>query len=105
MEFLNSVHGDKPMYIEDDTPEERKKIAEKLAVLLKEGQAIFLIQGDETRRITGYNEAANQWEVFAEPRDRPKATYGPTQRTARRERAYIPANNTRLTAIGRSAGG
>lgn len=105
MEFLNSVHGDKPMYIEDDTPEERKKIAEKLAVLLKEGQAIFLIQGDETRRITGYNEAANQWEVFAEPYIRPQGAYDPSITNGRRGRAYVPARNTRLTAIGRSAGG
>jgi hypothetical protein len=104
MEFLNSVRGDKSMYVEDGTPEERKKLAERLAVLLKEGQAIFLIQGNETRRIVGYDAANNQWQVFAEPLPRPAGTYGSTS-DRHNGREYISARGTRVTAIGRSAGG
>ncbi len=105
MEFLNSVRGDKPMYIEDGTPEERKKLAERLAVLLKEGQAIFLIQGNETRRIVGYDADNNQWQVFAEPKPRPAGTYSSSSSGRYGGREYVSARRTRVTAIGRSAGG
>lgn len=111
IEFLNSVRGDKPMYVEDGEPEQRKKIASRLMELLKEGQAIFLIQGNETRRITGYDETNNQWKVQADPQPRPEQAHEPVAVGQPRRRGrppkhqYFPASGTRVTAIGRSAGG
>jgi len=107
IEFLNSVRGDAPMYVEDSDPEQRKKIASKLLELLKEGQAIFLIQGDETRRIQGYDENSNEWLVLSEPHPRPAQAHEPTAtpRTRGRQVKRIPAYGSRVTAIGRSAGG
>lgn len=108
IEFLNSVRGDAPMYIEDGEPEERRKLAEKLTDLLKEGQAMFLIQGDQTRRIQGYDEASNQWLVLSSALPRPPQTCPPAVRRGRgRPRLYdrVPAAGTRVTAVGRVGGG
>lgn len=111
IEFLNSVHGDKPMYLEDGDLDQRKKIGPMMTQLLKEGQAIFLIQGDDTRRITGYDEATNQWQVLSDPQPRPEQAHEPVsadrpRRYGRRStREYVPALGTRVTAVGRSAGG
>lgn len=118
IEFLNSIRGDAPMYIEDGDSEQRKKIAQKIMELLKEGQAIFLIQGEEVRRIQGYDEASNQWLVFADPKPRPGSTHIPEpqpsavhvlsdapRRRGRPSLQRLSATGTLVTAIGRSAGG
>lgn len=107
IEFLNSFHGEAPMYIEDGDLESRKKIAPKLMELLKEGQIIFLMQGEDTRRIQGYDEASNQWQVLSDPQPRPKQAHEPGSRRRGRppKYDYVPAGGTRVTAIGRSAGG
>ncbi len=111
IEFLNSVRGDKPMYLEDGDLDQRKKIGPMMMQLLKEGQAIFLIQEDNTRRITGYDEASNQWQVLSDPQLRPERAREPANadqprtRGGRLTREYVPAYGTRVTAVGRSAGG
>lgn len=113
LEFCNSIRGDAPMYIEDSNPEQRKLFASKLMELLQEGQAIFLIQGEETRRIQGYDDVNNQWIVFADAQARPPEAHEPVMQTPQtsgkrgrpRKQDVVPAGGTRATAIGRSAGG
>ena len=113
IEFCNSIRGDAPMYIEDGDPEQRKKFASRLMELLREGQAMFLIQGQETRRIQGYDEASNQWIVFGDAQAFPREAHEPAAQTPQssgrrgrpRKQDLVPATGTRVTAIGRSAGG
>jgi hypothetical protein len=85
------------MYIEDVNPKERAKLAETIMNLLKEGHALFLIQGEETRRIKGYDQESNEWLVLAEPHE---------SKIAKRGKARIPIDrSSRVTAVAPIAGG
>ena len=106
IEFVNSVRGDAPMYVEDAEPNERKQLAEKLATLLREGQAIFLIQGEDTRRIQGYDDKSNQWLLLSDITPRPKHAHLPATRGRGRPRLdRVSAEGSKVTAVGRSRGG
>lgn len=93
LEFLNSVKGDRRIYIEDSSPEGRAQLAESITRLLREGNAVFLIQGKETRLLRGYDPDANEWLVASTPQPRPA-------------QAHVPVGGgSVVTVVGRRAGG
>ena len=49
--FLNVVEGDKSMFFEDEAPEKRAELAQKIMELQKSGYALFLIHGKDAWRI------------------------------------------------------
>ena len=110
-EFLNSVHGEARMYIEDGGVDERKKIGAKIDSLLKEGQAIFLIDGNNTRQIRSYDEVTNEWLVVSDSKPNPvpvEVEQPPTPMRRGRGRpplSRVYAGNSRVTALGQIAGG
>jgi len=95
MEVLNVTRGDKEIHFDDATKAERDKLAEEMLGLQKKGFALFLIQGEESRQIKGYDAEAHQWLLLSEPKTPPKK--------AGRER--VSAKDTRATAVGAQAGG
>jgi hypothetical protein len=95
MEVLNVRRGDKEIYFEDATKAERDKLAEEMLALQKKGFALFLIQGEESRQIKGYDPETHQWLLLSEPRTPPKK--------AGRER--VSAKDTKTAAVGAQAGG
>lgn len=98
LEVLGAIRGHTTIHIEDVEPDKRKELAETVQRLLQEGHAIFLIQGEEVRRVQGYDAQSNDWIVFATPQERRAQTRtGPT-RTYR-------ARGTRATTVPRTAGG
>ncbi|MBI3956883.1 MAG: hypothetical protein HY340_02735 [Candidatus Kerfeldbacteria bacterium] len=109
-EVLSAIRGHTTMYIEDVDPAKRTELATTVTNLLNEGHVIFLIQGEETRRIQGYDADANEWLVLATPSERKAETRmqsNPSLTTSgfgmgRQRRS---ARGTRATAISRTAGG
>jgi hypothetical protein len=95
MGVLNVTRGDKELYFEDTTKAERDKLAEEMITLQKKGFALFLIQGEESRQIKGYDAETHQWILLSEPKAPPKK--------GKRER--VSAKDTNATAVGAQAGG
>lgn len=122
IDLLSSFRGDREIYLEDVTPEEREKLGQTVQELLKQGHALFLIQGEESRRIQGYDQKTNEWLVLASPHPRPPRPAGlpeETETTAnhegllnklikrkgRKSKDRIPAADTKVTGVAPSAGG
>lgn len=97
-EVLSATRGHTTMYIEEVSPEERGKLAKTVQSLLQEGHTIFLMQGDETYRIQGYNPQTNEWVVHTTPHKRKGETRAKT--TTRRR-----ASGTKATTVPKTAGG
>ncbi len=61
MEMMNTQAGDNEFIIEDDNPEMRQEFGQMVDKLIKRGTSVFLKQGDNYRRVAGYNAATNEW--------------------------------------------
>lgn len=64
LSFLNAQRGHGEIVINEDDPAERKKLAESLIPLLRQGFQIFLMTGNEVdlgKKIVGYNDTTNEW--------------------------------------------
>lgn len=92
---LNVVKGDKEIYIEDTTPEERDELANTVLDLLKKGFALFLIRGEESHQIKGYDKESHNWIILSDSKTSPKK--------AKKEK--VSAKDTTVTAVGATAGG
>lgn len=90
IESLNVGFGDKEMHIEDTTPKDRDSLAEEVMGLMKKGFLLFLIQGQESRQIKGYDKDSHQWLLLSDPKTSPKRT---------------SAKDSKVTAVGATAGG
>ena len=95
LEVLNVGQGDKEMHIEDTTPEERDKLAETVTDLMKKGFALFLIQGQDSRQIKGYDKESHQWLLLSDAKTSPKKAG--TQK--------VSAKGSKAAAVGATAGG
>jgi hypothetical protein len=64
LHILNTVRGHKKevVTIEDDNPENRAKLAEKITALIKDG---FVIKLSDGTAVKGYDPASNEWLVPA----------------------------------------
>ena len=118
--FLNVVEGDKSMFFEDEVPEKRAELAQKILELQKSGYALFLIHGQDAWRVRGYDDKENEWVLMSSP------VAAPTDETNRsieeviadpaevsspapqRKRGYKPrrsAKGTEVSAVAPTAGG
>lgn len=95
IEALNVGKGDKEIHVEDTTPEQRDVLADEVMSLMKKGFALFLIQGQESRQIRGYDKETHQWIVLSDPTSAPKK--------AATEK--VSAKDTKAKAVGQNAGG
>ena len=119
LEVFTPVSGDNKIFFEDTKPEERAEFAKTVTELLKQGHAIFLIQGPDNRRITGYDPKTNDWLVQVDltqpPEDLkteavPQGTSVeaiPAKRGRGRQKKTkrVPASGSKATAVGMTAGG
>jgi hypothetical protein len=90
IQMLNVAKGHAKIVLKDETPEERKELAKVFNRLLKQGHAVFLERGADTRRIVAYDESRNRW--IMEP-----------VRGKKSER--VPAEGTKPVAVAPVAGG
>lgn len=77
--FLNVVEGDKSMFFEDEMPEKRAELAQRVLELQKSGYALFLIHSKDAWRIRGYDDKENEWILMSSP------IAAPRQRETREE--------------------
>ena len=95
IDFLNVSLGDKEVFIQDTTREERGKLYETVSDLMKNGFALFLIQGEESYQIRGYDADSHEWILLSNKKATPKKA----------GTVKVPAQNTNVTAVGATAGG
>lgn len=65
-EVLSAITGHATITIEEDDPNERKNLAKTVTDLLQKGHTVFLLHGEDTRRIEGYDPDKNEWMLAAE---------------------------------------
>ena len=97
LDALSTFRGHKPIIrIEDPSDEAaRKKLAEHVTGMLKEGLDIFLVSGEEvTGRVKGYDPEKHQWVLY-EKSGRPRKS----------AETRVPAEGTKAAAVARTAGG
>lgn len=96
LEALNVGKGDKEVRFEDVMPEQRDALAEEMLGLMKKGFAIFLVQGEESNQIRGYDKVRHQWTILddAKPLSKKKSV-----------RKKVSAKDTTVKAVAPSAGG
>lgn len=100
LETLSTIRGESSMYIEDEEPEKRAKLAKDVKDLLRKGHSVFLmIGGGLARRIKGYNPEKNEWVL--QDKGRPKQV--PSARRVKDER--VSARGTKATSVAPMAGG
>jgi hypothetical protein len=87
IDVLNTGYGDFELSFDPDKPDEVQKAKETITDMLKRGYAIFVRQGDETRRVRKFDADRNVYIIGSTPAEE------------------VPAAETRATAVGRSAGG
>lgn len=87
IDVLNTGYGDFEMTFNPDKPDEVQKAKETITDMLKRGYAIFVRQGDETRRVRKFDMDRNVYIIGSTPAEE------------------VPAAETRALAVGRSAGG
>lgn len=108
LEILGTIRGHTTIFIEDVEPEKRAELAETVQRLLKEGHVLFLIQGEDSRRIHGYDPENNQWIVQADAQQTPlqvtEADGRPTP-TVRRRKTRVSARGSRTMAVAPTRGG
>lgn len=119
IEVLNCTQGDNPIYIQDDNPSGRSKVAETIDGLLKQGHAIFLIRGQDSFRIKGYDPESNEWLILSEAKPVPEAVDNATAEPAetpkgkpgRKKGSYgnytkrMSAGSSRVTSVAPTSGG
>lgn len=111
LEILGTVSGHTTMHIEDVEPDKRAELATTVQQLLKQGHAIFLVQGEESRRVVGYDDKGNDWLILAQPHEPPPTateeadTAESKKRGRGRPRTRVSAAGTEATAVAPVAGG
>lgn len=109
LEIMSVVSGHSTMHIEDVEPKKRVELAKTVGTLLKGGHIVFLIQGEESRRIKGYDAETNEWILLSTPHKKPKTgTEQDVPATGKKRRGRPPrisAEDTKATAIATTAGG
>ena len=115
LEVMRIVEGHSNMYVEDVESEKRAELAATVDILIKKGHFVFLIQGEEARRIQGYDAESNEWIVLATAQLKPNTTpteevvveegTGKKRRGRKPKTERIPAAGTRATAVAATAGG
>lgn len=98
LEMLSTIAGHSEIYFNDVSPSERQKLSNQISELLKQGHLVFLMQGDETRKVTGYDSGTNEWIVQATPKDLPKGV-------KRRQHMRFSGRGSRAMGVPRVAGG
>ena len=87
IDVLNTGYGDFELSFDPDKPDEVQTAKETITDRLKRGYAIFVRQGDETRRVRKFDVDRNVYIIGSTPAEE------------------VPAAETRAMAVGRSAGG
>ena len=87
LDVLNTGYGDFELRFDPNKPDEVQKAKETITDMLKRGYAIFVHQGEETFRVRKFDANKNVYIIGSTPAEE------------------IPIENTRATAVGRSAGG
>ena len=87
IDVLNTGYGDFELRFDPDKPEEVEKAKQTITDMLKRGYAIFVRQGEETRRVRKFDMDRNVYIIGSTPAEE------------------VPVTKTRATAVGRSAGG
>ena len=102
LQFLSSIMGHSEMYIKESDPTKRAELAEQVRELIRKGNIIFLIQGEETRRIKDYDAETNEWVVIATAQEVPAELKG---RAARKYGVRLGAGGSTTTVVPPMAGG
>ncbi len=87
IDILNTGYGDFELRFDENKPDEVQKAKETITDMLKRGYAIFVHQGEETRRVRKFDPDKNVYIIGSTPAEE------------------IPVIQAKATAIGRSAGG
>ena len=95
IDSLNTIHGDKEMHFVDGTPEERNALATQIVPLMTKGYSLFLISGEESHQITGYDPETNEWMILADT----------TPASKKGVKARVPAAGTKAKAVPAVSGG
>lgn len=87
IDVLNTGYGDFELRFDPDKPDEVQKAKETITDMLKRGYAIFVRQGDETRRVRKFDVDRNVYIIGTTPAEE------------------VPVAEAKAIAVGRSAGG
>lgn len=87
IDVLNAGFGDCELTFDPNKPDDVQRAKETITDMLKRGYAIFVKDGEETHRVRRFDADRNVYIIGCTPT------------------VEIPAEKTRATAVGRSAGG
>ncbi len=87
IDVLNTGYGDFELRFDPDKPDEVEKAKQTITDMLKRGYAIFVHEGNQTRRVRKFDMDKNVYIIGSTPAEE------------------VPIAETRATAVGRSAGG
>ncbi len=87
IDVLNTGYGHCEVRVDPDRPEDIQKAKETITDMLKRGYAIFVHEGKETKRVRKFDVDKNVYIVGCTPAEE------------------VPVMETKVTAVGRSAGG
>ena len=94
IEALNVFKGEKKLPVMSvELPEDREKLAEAIKGFLKAGNALFLIQNKEQRRIESYIPKTNEWVLR------------PEGKMHKKDYPRVSAENTHILLVAPSQGG
>jgi hypothetical protein len=99
IEVLSTFKGHKTIYIEEGEPEKRAELFDAISKMLEQKYAVFLVlgkNGEDTRRIMGYDPDKNEWILQATIDERTASSVRKIRRSAQ---------NSRVAAIAATAGG
>ena len=99
--------GHEPLYFEDATPKQREDFGKKIVELLKQGHAIFLVDGDDSRLVKGYDAKDNEFMLQASKKPVPKKakTLDADGKEVPFEPTRVFASGKKVTAVAPSQGG
>lgn len=107
IEVPSVSHGHNPLYFEDTSPNQRKAFAQKITDLLRQGHAIFLTDGEDSRLVKGYDPDDNEFLLKASKKPIPKEAK--TLDSSGKEVGFLPsrvsASGKKVTAVAPPKGG
>jgi hypothetical protein len=87
IDVLNAGFGDCELSFDPSKPDEVQKAKDTITDMLQRGYAIFIRDGEETQRVRKFDANRNVYIIGCTPA------------------VDVPMESTRVTAVGRSAGG